>query len=91
MKKNEAGLVISAKQTEVYLSNSVDLIAEHLAVTLGTALSQSLATFATSAHCMIFGFRQPPQLGNRKTVGTGGLNVNQHMFMIYFFVCSKGI
>ena len=33
------------------LGDALDVVTQHLAVTLGTSLSQSLASFATSSHC----------------------------------------
>ena len=33
------------------LGDALDVVTQHLAMTLGTSLSQSLASFATSSHC----------------------------------------
>jgi hypothetical protein len=38
------------QSVETYLGDSVDLITQHLAVSLGTSLSKTLSTLTTAGH-----------------------------------------
>ena len=43
------------------LSDALDVIAKHLAMALGSALSQSLSSLATSRHCEVSKLSEDPQ------------------------------